>query len=111
MELDKILDEMESIILEGSKVPLVNKIMIDEAAITDIMDKLRSAVPLEVKRAHDLLEEQKNIIAKSRTEADTIVEQAKTEGTESFEHEAELNLLSKLLHYRQNQTQRQPHSL
>ncbi len=80
MELDKILDEMESIILEGSKVPLVNKIMIDESAITDIMDKLRSAVPLEVKRAHDLLEEQKNIIAKSRSEADTIVEQAKTEG-------------------------------
>ena len=80
MELDKILDEMESIIMEATRVPLVDKIMVDEGELTMVMDKLRAAVPLEVKRAHDLLEEQKNIIANSRTEADHIVEQAKAEG-------------------------------
>ena len=61
MELDKILDEMESILSDGWRVPFVNKVMIDENEITMVMDKLRAAVPLEVKRAHDLLEEQKNI--------------------------------------------------
>ena len=66
MELDKILDEMESILSDGWRIPLVNKVMIDENEITMVMDKLRAAVPLEVKRAHDLLEEQKNIIDKSR---------------------------------------------
>jgi len=80
MELDKILDEMESIIMEATRVPLVDKIMVDEGELTMVMDKLRAAVPLAVKRAHDLLEEQKNIIANSRTEADHIVEQAKAEG-------------------------------
>lgn len=79
MELDKILDEMESIVMEASHVPVVDKIMLDEGEINMAMDKLRAAVPLEVKRAHDLLEEQKNIIANSRTEADHIVEQAKAE--------------------------------
>ena len=76
MELDKILDEMESILSDGWRIPLVNKVVIDENEITMVMDKLRAAVPLEVKRAHDLLEEQKNIIDKSRAEADHIVEQA-----------------------------------
>ena len=80
MELDKILDEMESILSDGWRVPFVNKVMIDENEITMVMDKLRAAVPLEVKRAHDLLEEQKNIIDKSRAEADHIVEQAHAEG-------------------------------
>lgn len=79
MELDKILDEMESILSDGWRVPFVNKVMIDENEITMVMDKLRAAVPLEVKRAHDLLEEQKNIIDKSRAEADHIVEQAHAE--------------------------------
>lgn len=80
MELDKILDEMESILSDGWRVPFFNKVMIDENEITMVMDKLRAAVPLEVKRAHDLLEEQKNIIDKSRSEADHIVEQAHAEG-------------------------------
>lgn len=80
MELDKILDEMESIVMEASKFPVINKIFVDENELTMIMDKLRAAVPLEIKRAHDLLEEQKAIIDKSRTEADHIVEQAKAEG-------------------------------
>ena len=54
MELDKILDEMESILSDGWRIPLVNKVVIDENEITMVMDKLRAAVPLEVKRAHPM---------------------------------------------------------
>lgn len=79
MELDKILDEMESLILEASHLPFSEKIVVEEGDLSLVMDKLREAVPLEVKRAHDLLDEQMNIIKNSRAEADHIVEQAKTE--------------------------------
>lgn len=79
MTLDNILDEMESIILEASRIPLTDKIIIEESDLSLVMDKLREAVPKEVKRAHDLLESQNNIIADSRTEADNIVEQARAE--------------------------------
>ena len=80
MELDKILDELESILSDGWRVPVVHKLVVDENEVAMVIDKLRAAVPLEVKRAHDLLEEQKNIIDKSRAEADHIVEQAHAEG-------------------------------
>ena len=79
MELDKILDEMESLILEASHLPFSEKIVVVEGDLSLVMDKLREAVPLEIKRAHDLLDEQMNIIKNSRAEADRIVEQAKTE--------------------------------
>jgi len=80
MELDNILDELESILSDGWKVPVLNKLVVNEKDITMVIDKLRAAVPLEVQRAHDLLEQQKNIIDKSRAEADHIVEQAHAEG-------------------------------
>jgi cell division septum initiation protein DivIVA len=80
MELDKILDEMESILQEGFRIPLTSRLIVNENELTMVMDKLRAAVPQEIKRAHDLLEEQKSIIEKSRTEADHIVEQAHAEG-------------------------------
>ncbi|MEG2344229.1 MAG: hypothetical protein RSB52_08720, partial [Acidaminococcaceae bacterium] len=79
MELEKILDEMENIIVDASRIPLTEKIIVEESDLSVVMDKLREAVPLEIKRAHDLLEEQKNIISNSRAEAERIVEQAKTE--------------------------------
>lgn len=79
MELEKILDELENLILEASHVPFSEKILIEEGDISLIMDRLREAVPLEVKKANDLLDEQMNIIKNSRAEADRIVEQAKTE--------------------------------
>ncbi len=80
MELDKILDELENVLSEGFRIPLVNKVVIDENEVSMALDKLRAAVPLEVKRARDLLEEQKNIIEKSHQEAEHIVEQAHAEG-------------------------------
>ncbi len=80
MELDKILDELENVLSAGFRIPLINKVVIDENEVSMALDKLRAAVPLEVKRARDLLEEQKNIIEKSHQEAEHIVEQAHAEG-------------------------------
>ena len=65
MELDKILDEMERILQEGFRIPLTSRLIVNENELTMVMDKLRAAVPQEIKRAHDLLEEQKSIIEKS----------------------------------------------
>ena len=79
MELDKILDEMESLILEASHLPFSEKIIIEEGDLSLIMDRLREAVQKKKKKAHDLLDEQMNIIKNSRAEADRIVEQAKAE--------------------------------
>ena len=73
MELDKILDEMESLILEASHLPISEKIIIEEGDLSLVMDRLREAVPLEVKKAHDLLDEQMNIIKNSRAEAERLV--------------------------------------
>ena len=50
MELDKILDEMESLILEASHLPFSEKIIIEEGDLSLVMDRLREAVPLETRK-------------------------------------------------------------
>ncbi len=80
MEIEKYLDEMENILAEGTRIPLFNKLIVDDNELHIIIEKLRGAVPLEIKRAHELLDEQNETLKKARAEADKIVEQAHAEG-------------------------------
>ena len=69
--LDRIFDEMYNLISAASRIPLTDKIIVEESDLAEI--------PREVKSAAKLLEEQKAIINKAHEDADNIVVQAKTE--------------------------------
>jgi len=79
LNLDNIFEEMYSLISEASRIPLTDKIIIEESDLAGIMDDLKEAIPKEVKNATEVLGEQKNIVARAREEADAIVAQAKAE--------------------------------
>jgi len=44
MEILGLLDTLESIILDGTKVPFTKKVMVDEEKVLSIIDKIRLAV-------------------------------------------------------------------
>lgn len=77
--LDRIFDEMYNLISAASRIPLTDKIIVEESDLAEILDDLKEAIPREVKSAAKLLEEQKAIINKAHEDADNIVVQAKTE--------------------------------
>lgn len=77
--LDRIFDEMYDLIAEASRIPLTDKILIEESDLAGILDDLKEAIPKEVKNASQVLDEQQNIVTKAREEADAIIEQAKAE--------------------------------
>ena len=79
MELDNILDELDDVLSSAGSIPVLNYKLVKASDVDMILEKLRGAVPLEIKRAHDLLEEQKDIKEKARAEADRIVDLAKAE--------------------------------
>lgn len=83
--LDRIFDEMYNLISEASRIPLTDKIIIEESDLASILDDLKEAIPKEVKSATRLLEEQKAIVVKAQEEADNIVLQAKTEADRILE--------------------------
>lgn len=77
--LDRIFEEMYNMISEASRIPLTDKIIIEESDLANVLDDLKEAIPKEVKSASQVLEEQKTIVNKAYEEADRIVQQAKSE--------------------------------
>ena len=83
--ISEIFDEMYNLISEANRIPLTDKIIIEESDLAGILDDLKEAIPKEVKSATRLLEEQKAIVTKAHEEADNIVLQAKTEADRILE--------------------------
>lgn len=77
--LDGLFDEFLDLVSNARRVPLMDKIMLDENDLLNIIDDLKEAIPREIKSANQVLEEQKNIVDKAYADADHIVQQAKEE--------------------------------
>lgn len=67
-----MIDELEDALAEGRRVPFSGRLMIDEERILDIIDRLRVAVPEEVKQARRVVGEQERLL----NEAQERVQQA-----------------------------------
>ena len=52
--LDRIFDEMYNLISEANRIPLTDKIIIEESDLAGILDDLKEAIPKEVKSATSL---------------------------------------------------------
>ena len=77
MGFDEILDSLENLVLNSKRVPLTNKRVIEEDDIADIIDLLKQALPIEIKKAKQIIEERDRIMDKARTEGDDHIYRAK----------------------------------
>ena len=79
VNLDRIFDEMYNLINDARRLPLTDKIMLEESDVVGLMDDLKEAIPKEIKSATQILEEQKRIINQAYSEAERIVANARAE--------------------------------
>ncbi len=77
--LDRIFEEVYNMMSEASRIPLTDKIIIEESDLAGALDELKAAIPKEVGRAVNVIEEQNAIVNKAYEEAERIVQMAKTE--------------------------------
>ena len=64
----------------GKKLPLTNNIVLDQAAVLELIDQLRVAVPDEVRQAKRITEEAGRITDRAREEGDAITGRADARG-------------------------------
>ena len=77
--LDQIFDDLYNLISEANRIPLTDKIIVEESDLSAILDDLKEAIPKEVKNAGKVLEDSKNILNSAREEAAATVEKANAE--------------------------------
>lgn len=75
IELDDLIDELEEVLAEGRKVPFSGRLMIDEERILDIIDRMRIALPEELKRARRVIQEQERLLAEAQSRVQQVLEE------------------------------------
>ena len=77
MNSDKLLEDLESLVMNASKMPFTNKKMVEEEEILQIIDDLKESMPAELEQAKKVLSEKDKIISDAQHHAESMVAQAK----------------------------------
>ena len=70
------LDQLEEIVLEGSRIPFSGGRLVNEQDAVELLDAVREAMPGQVAEADQLLQKRDDFIATARSQADEIVNTA-----------------------------------
>ena len=87
MEIQNLVDRLEQVLNDSTRVPLSAYLMVNEDKIYNIVDQLRITVPDEIKRANRIESEKERILAQAHEEAERIRELSKQEATELVKRE------------------------
>jgi len=82
MDILYLIDELESRLTEGRRLPLTSNVVVDEEEIFDIINEMRSRIPEEVRQAQRIVREKERIIAQAHEEAERIVALAEEKARE-----------------------------
>jgi F0F1-type ATP synthase membrane subunit b/b' len=73
------LDQLEDIVLDGSRIPFSGGRLVNEQDAIEMMDALREALPNQINQADELIRQRESFIEKARHQAEEIVAQARRE--------------------------------
>lgn len=73
-DVDSLIDALEALVADGRRMPF-RKLLIDEERLLDLVDRLRSAIPAEVRQAHQVLDQHDQIMTAAREKARAMLEE------------------------------------
>jgi vacuolar-type H+-ATPase subunit H len=74
VELFNTLNELEEIIENSVKVPLTRRVLVDEDRLLDMLDRIRTTLPEEIRQAKWIIQEREKVLAEAKKEAGRIME-------------------------------------
>jgi len=76
------VDQLETLVNEGWRVPFTSNVMINENAVFEIIDQMRIHIPEELKQAKRVQQQTDRLLAQAKEEAERIKGQARRESEE-----------------------------
>ena len=67
------LDQLEEIVLEGTRVPFSGGRLVNEQDAVELLDAVRQALPKEVERAVELLRQREAFLYQAHKQAEEII--------------------------------------
>lgn len=78
MEIFTLLESLEELLENGSKVPFSSKVMVDIEELREILEDIRLKLPDELKQAKWVKEERQRIISDAEQEAENMIKDAES---------------------------------
>jgi bifunctional DNA-binding transcriptional regulator/antitoxin component of YhaV-PrlF toxin-antitoxin module len=79
------VERLESLVASGKKLPLTNNVVVDQAAVLELIDQLRTSVPDEVRQARRITEEAGRITDRAHEEGEAIIARAQEQAAMMIE--------------------------
>jgi cell division septum initiation protein DivIVA len=73
-DVDSLIDSLEALLAESRRMPF-RKLLVDEDQLIAIVDRLRTAIPEEVRQAHQVLDQRDEILNTARSKARKLMEE------------------------------------
>jgi hypothetical protein len=73
LDIQFLVERLEALIVNARKLPMTSQVILEQAAILDLVDQLRVAIPEEVRQARKINAEQERVISRAREEAEQII--------------------------------------
>lgn len=70
-----MIDELEDVLAEGRRVPFSGRLLIDEDRVLDIIDRMRVAVPEELRQARRIMSEQERLIGEAQERVQQVLQE------------------------------------
>jgi hypothetical protein len=70
-----LIDELEDVLAEGQRIPFTGRLMVDEERVLDIIDRMRVAVPEEVKQARRVVQEQERLLEEAQSRVQQVLDE------------------------------------
>ncbi|WXJ78866.1 hypothetical protein MTMBA_09450 [Moorella thermoacetica] len=76
MEFMTLIEEMEKMVEKAPHIPLSGKVFLDGDLLLDYLDRLRTALPEEVRQAQWIRQERERLLEEARLKARSLLEEA-----------------------------------
>lgn len=88
MDILHLVDRLEELLNSGFSVPLTHNVVVDEDRMLDLIDQMRVAIPEEVKKAQQLLNQRDRILAQAQEEGNRTLAIAREKSEQFVERDA-----------------------
>ena len=95
MDIQFLVERIEALVVNARKLPMTSQVILEQAAVLDLIDQMRIAIPEEVKSARRIVQESDRVVQRAREEGEQIIGAAQEQAAillqdQSIIREAEL---------------------
>jgi vacuolar-type H+-ATPase subunit H len=83
-----LIDRLEELVARGFHVPMGSGVVVHRQRLLDLIDRMRVAMPADIREAREVLQKQEEVLAQAQEEAGRIIARAQAELEERLKKEA-----------------------